>query len=1433
LTILAALLCTSAGSFAAHPQRSTLAPKSQFEKQNPKEAQTAQKSADSIPVPERSYAYDTMKAAQWVFWATGKQAERVRRKIVRNIRHVTFREFRTSLAKTVKRLNEILKDGGEYAVIFDGEPHSSKRWVYELAKGGLARPPVTATYYRPFGTEPPEMLEVLRRSSGGKIPGRIVIFDDAAYSGKQLYYLLAKLNEQYLAVGEDPPEVVLAVPYITAVARQMFLSKGLREGDVLSVETIKTLDEILTENEQKIIQKDVKKRQGREFDVYATVTYFDHRVADRFSFNEIIDETLGLKEMVTPPYWLEGTVYYEAERREFDEFVRMFVPPGSLKVPGTSGLDEDAQVDRAYVENLLKTSTPVLIPAADMKRTTDIMQKKAGRAPPAGAFELRTIAHPDAASLFGMPKFKGASSITDHIPVLGRNENGKLVIYVTRHFYDGHVAADPDLFAEIIDHEYAENMENLSHRTAAGRARLFAAEGTVSPYHQFVIAEMAKTDAGSALLGSLVKEFERGMRAFPGEQQEAYERKFAARAAAAAEVFSTRMRRDKEDAAGRFFLSAENRDYLRALRPYAYLTRKYGYLPWKTMYDSLGDDPAYRLFTECLPVLESGLGRTWVRDHWDDIVSLVLAAGTNAERLVKETIPSLKDTFMTAREMAEFWPDIVELGRAAGKDVCKLIEDGIGQAAETFGKELRTYWSGLVDLARTAGEHAVELFDETVPMLKRVFGERLADLWPDAVALGLHAGKENVLPLLNEALPNLFDAFGGDFWAYRASIVKLGRDAGHGSRYLFDALRALRPLIASEDALNTVGADAKKALAQCRGAEYQTARALTKLAALIREFPEAWSSFIKPVIYNQTVGAHLCLDATAQIYGAGGIASPADYAFILELVRREKIRAYDLLENFIFPGLQDGSIAKPLSAAAGSIRNFLDLVPYRIVEVYRAFMENPETARSLTDRCGLLHRQIAAGDASAFDRDPLFSAILMHAFPPEVTTKREQYAALYAEREDRAADTRAVPPVLQNKLFEVSTGEYNLKDAARPLNERPWQTVMGVVLAVNREPAPPMGDEEIVILGGELLKNWENGALGRARRALITDLYRYARCVHGQTLPESMTTVQNVMRLKNFMGTTLVVLVGECVDKFAQAHPAKYQAVVGKMIKTAIENPKAKAEAVSGLLSRYGDEPAKLREGLGRVLRVKDESVLSVIVEKLKGLQGKHEVAAFLAGIRLTPRSGKESVMIAHALQGDDYKAMQGEVNAKYAFNGGRERLRLRFTPSKRKAHGVAGFNMGVCTATDNKLWDNPDYFNVIIFDEGDIACGGMHVMAVRDGGKRYLTLPGINPGTGLLTRVSAEEIYAQCVSYAGELAAELGCDGLLIPCQPEIHSNRSEIQRVVAAQDYDTLIFDATHAFAGKYAIRDCFVVPPPAKVYRPQMDEETGAARHCGSSA
>ena len=77
----------------------------------------------------------------------------------------------------------------------------------------------------------------------------------------------------------------------------------------------------------------------------------------------------------------------------------------------------------------------------------------------------------------------------------------------------------------------------------------------------------------------------------------------------------------------------------------------------------------------------------------------------------------------------------------------------------------------------------------------------------------------------------------------------------------------------------------------------------------------------------------------------------------------------------------------------------------------------------------------------------------------------------------------------------------------------------------------------------------------------------------------------------------------------------------------------------------------------------------------------------------------------------------------------------LRFEVTKYRIHSPIGFCEGVCTAADVELWNQPEFLQTIIWGPDKTARGGVHLLVVKESGKSYLLLPGINPSLSLSSK--------------------------------------------------------------------------------------------------
>ncbi len=489
---------------------------------------------------------------------------------------------------------------------------------------------------------------------------------------------------------------------------------------------------------------------------------------------------------------------------------------------------------------------------------------------------------------------------------------------------------------------------------------------------------------------------------------------------------------------------------------------------------------------------------------------------------------------------------------------------------------------------------------------------------------------------------------------------------------------------------------------------------------------------------------------------------------------------------------------------------FLQNGGYPIIDVYRAYKRDPAKYKELVKKCRFMHEALVKGDGMEYKDDPLFPAIQMHVFPPDMTVTREMYHEITSHREGRQADVEVIPADMRKSgPVSLATGSYVLKDPASPLDTTSWSVILDVVKKENAAAEHKISAEESWTLGSDLLASWQVGNLEKDKRDLLARLYKYRLANGGGALPQDLNSVQNIMVLKEFAGDKLRDIVSDVLKGYQVSEPEKYTAVLNKMFQTKIN--KGAAKAVAGVLATFKNDSVKGKSVLGRMLKITDEDVLVRLWEDLSVLTDIKDIENSLGKVEFKVRPGKEADTIARLLLGKDLGKMQGEFSAKYKFNEGKDHLNVRFEVSKKQAHGVVGLNMGVCVAADKKLWDDPNFMNVIIWNEEGIAMGGMHILFMKDKGKTYVSLPGLNPSTGLMVKVSADDVYNKLVAYAWRINDALGHDGVIIPTNATIHSNRSEIQRVIAARQYEKIVLSKEQQFSyspQEYTFSEAYIV-------------------------
>ncbi|MEA3488794.1 MAG: diguanylate cyclase [Candidatus Omnitrophota bacterium] len=163
----------------------------------------------------------------------------------------------------------------------------------------------------------------------------------------------------------------------------------------------------------------------------------------------------------------------------------------TMKAPGSLSMDEDRRIDKQYITGLISNAAErtweASIPAAAEYINRHAQPFRGAHIEPGG---IRIFTVDSLGDRMGIPRFRGAEKASDLVYAYGvfDEQEDDLKIYVTRAYFEAYLKDDIIALAEIIDHEYTENVLGYSHRVAASRSRKFVPEGGfLSPFHYFYI----------------------------------------------------------------------------------------------------------------------------------------------------------------------------------------------------------------------------------------------------------------------------------------------------------------------------------------------------------------------------------------------------------------------------------------------------------------------------------------------------------------------------------------------------------------------------------------------------------------------------------------------------------------------------------------------------------------------------------------------------------------------------------------------------------------------------------------------------------------------------------------------------------------------------------------------------------------------------------
>jgi len=247
-----------------------------------------------IPVPSDDLQMDGARKEEYLRYNRNSEVRGIKQKILDNIEHIPFQRFLEALYHAVDAFNkDNINDKEPYAVMW-GLPHSSERWVYELAFPRLAIKPAMTFYYSPAA---------LKRALADGIK-HIVITDDAAYSGHGMHGYLMKLPQGVRYSVIVPFMLPYAEDELKAYPSFKFYMTGF----------LPTMRDILTEQEKIIL--DQESTDKLEYELHKGRSYFSHKIADEWGLSRSIKNLFTLKDDKYIPYKRPNTAYYKKEEED-------------------------------------------------------------------------------------------------------------------------------------------------------------------------------------------------------------------------------------------------------------------------------------------------------------------------------------------------------------------------------------------------------------------------------------------------------------------------------------------------------------------------------------------------------------------------------------------------------------------------------------------------------------------------------------------------------------------------------------------------------------------------------------------------------------------------------------------------------------------------------------------------------------------------------------------------------------------------------------------------------------------------------------------------------------------------------------------------------------------------------------------------------------
>ncbi|MCX5782613.1 MAG: hypothetical protein NT145_07950 [Elusimicrobia bacterium] len=336
---------------------------------------------------------------------------------------------------------------------------------------------------------------------------------------------------------------------------------------------------------------------------------------------------------------------------------------------------------------------------------------------------------------------------------------------------------------------------------------------------------------------------------------------------------------------------------------------------WADIMAMAGKDKKSEFYIcEYLSKLGERCGAEFVKDNWQTILRLIETAeaeGVDPGSLLEYGLPALKE-ILTKENLMQIGEELIRYGVDAGDE--KSFYYGLFKLRELItGDNYIRVFEGLSRINCSGSERKIKMKD--------VY-EKFTEIFNGTITF------DNYENILKDFIEFVFTLQG-----------KVPEKCISG------LLIALSPVI-KEQGQQIVFEEINEIMSLCADSSPKILQAISDLSNLIlKNYGKAvntWDELIRPVVMTQAKKSSRILEEIKALYDLGALEKAEDLNGLRELIKINGIESYNILHEFLVPGIKDKIISKNLSKELVIVNKYVAEVQCPILDVYKKYLENPE-----------------------------------------------------------------------------------------------------------------------------------------------------------------------------------------------------------------------------------------------------------------------------------------------------------------------------------------------------------------------------------------------------------------------------------------------------------------------------------------------------------